>query len=182
MAARDSQVRAGDSDRDEVVALLGDAFAAGRIDYEELHHRTDRAVSARTMGELRVLVRDLGPIPDPGAVLVLNAGLGRQVRSGPWEVPPRLLVTAAVADVRLDFTRAVCPHREVHVEVRPGLGRVRLLVPRSWGVSLVGLRTGWGSVRNDLPPQPRSGRPAIIVAGRLGVGRVDVRRPRFSLR
>lgn len=180
MAARDRDVRAGDADRDEVINLLGDAFAEGRLDYEELHHRQELAARARTMGDLRPLVRDLPTGRGRGEDdLVLVAGLRSQRRAGPWSVPPRLVLGAAVADVRVDFRHALCAHRVVEVWVRPGLGRVVLVVPRSWGVRVEELRTGWGVVRNDHRPEPEGDHPVLVVRGSLGVGRLLVRRPRW---
>ena len=182
MSARDPAMRAGDSDRDEVIGMLGDAFAEGRIDYAEFHHRHDRAATAKTLAELRDLVRDLPGTLASESELVLTAGLQAQRRSGAWEVPARLVVTAAIAEVRLDFRHATCPHREVLLEVRPGLGWVRLVVPSGWGVRTDQLRAGWGSIRCDHPPEPAGDRPVLVLAGIVGVGRVVVRRPRFSRR
>lgn len=67
VSAPDPAMRAGDSDRDAVIVVLGDAFADGRLDYVEFQHRQERAVAARTLGDLQHLVRDLpgtlGPAP-----------------------------------------------------------------------------------------------------------------------
>jgi hypothetical protein len=61
------QVRAGDVDRDAMLAQLSDHFAAGRLTAADLDERSGRALSARTMGELDELTRDLprlrGPMP-----------------------------------------------------------------------------------------------------------------------
>jgi hypothetical protein len=182
VSVNDRAMRAGDSDRNDVIGVLGDAFADGRLDYEEFHHRHDRAASARTLGELRDLVRDLPGTLASETELVVTAGLQAQRRSGAWDVPARLVVTAAIAEVRLDFRHAVCPHREVLVEVRPGLGRVRLLVPYGWGVRTDQLRAGWGSIRCDHLPDPVGDQPVLVLVGLVGVGRVVVRRPLFSRR
>lgn len=53
--------RAGDSERDDVVELLGDAFADGRLTREEFDARSEAALAARTRGDLRALTRDLPP-------------------------------------------------------------------------------------------------------------------------
>jgi hypothetical protein len=55
-------VRIGDAERDRAVALLGDHFAAGRLDREELDERIDQAMQARFSTDLRQLFVDL-----PGA-------------------------------------------------------------------------------------------------------------------
>jgi hypothetical protein len=73
-------VRIGDAERDRAVALLGDHFAAGRLDREELDERIDQAMQARFSTDLRQLFADLpgaeapvGPVGQPLA----------QFRAGP---------------------------------------------------------------------------------------------------
>jgi hypothetical protein len=76
-------MRASDADRDAVVADLGEHFQAGRLTLAEFDERTDRALAARTWGELRELLADLpatGPAPQlpaassPGARPLLSPG------------------------------------------------------------------------------------------------------------
>lgn len=55
-------MRASDADRDIVLTALGDAYADGRIDRDELDERTDSVNSARTLGELVPLLADLVPV------------------------------------------------------------------------------------------------------------------------
>lgn len=57
-------MRASDADRDRVVELLRDHGAAGRLSTDELEERTDRALAARTHGELDTLLTDLPAVPD----------------------------------------------------------------------------------------------------------------------
>ena len=52
-------MRASDQDREEAAALLGDAFAAGRLTRDELDERCAAAFAARTWGELDDLTADL---------------------------------------------------------------------------------------------------------------------------
>lgn len=61
-------LRIGDTDRDAVMVALHDHFAAGRLDREELDERLEPALTAKTRGDLRALVRDLPAptgLPDP---------------------------------------------------------------------------------------------------------------------
>jgi hypothetical protein len=55
----DDAMRASDGDREHAAEMLRNAYAAGRIDLEELHGRADAAYSAKTWGELRDLTADL---------------------------------------------------------------------------------------------------------------------------
>ncbi|HEX6669413.1 MAG TPA: DUF1707 domain-containing protein [Gemmatimonadales bacterium] len=52
-------LRAGNADRERVVALLNGAFAEGRLDVRELDERVAAAYAAKTMGELAPLTADL---------------------------------------------------------------------------------------------------------------------------
>ena len=58
----DPRIRAADADRDRVAALLREHHAAGRLTAEEFHDRMDKAMDARTMGELDELMTDLPAI------------------------------------------------------------------------------------------------------------------------
>jgi hypothetical protein len=55
----DSTARIGDAQRDETIALLGDAAAEGYLSPEELDERLTAALTAKTMAGLRELTRDL---------------------------------------------------------------------------------------------------------------------------
>jgi uncharacterized protein DUF1707 len=67
--AGDGMMRASDADRDAVVAVLRDAYAAGRLTMEEFGQRTSAAYAGRTWGELRELTADLPEQPLLGADL-----------------------------------------------------------------------------------------------------------------
>lgn len=72
--AEHASLRAGDADRDVVARVLGDAYADGRIDAEELDDRTTRLHAARTLGELPSFLDDLVPAtPAPAASLAPQA-------------------------------------------------------------------------------------------------------------
>jgi hypothetical protein len=53
------RIRASDSERERVVAMLGEAAIAGRSTVEELDERSERAYAAVTRGELAALLEDL---------------------------------------------------------------------------------------------------------------------------
>ena len=58
----DPRIRASDADRDRVASMLREHHAAGRLTAEEFHERMDRALEARTLGELDELMADLPAI------------------------------------------------------------------------------------------------------------------------
>jgi len=55
----DGGIRASDSDRENVVEILRDAYSTGRLTMAEFDERTTQAFAARTWGELRKLTADL---------------------------------------------------------------------------------------------------------------------------
>ncbi len=55
----DGGIRASDSDRENVVEILRDAYSTGRLTMAEFDERTTSAFAARTWGELRKLTADL---------------------------------------------------------------------------------------------------------------------------
>ena len=62
-------LRASDDDRERVIDELRRHAGEGRLSVEELEERIERALAARTQGELAVLMRDLPervPEPPPG--------------------------------------------------------------------------------------------------------------------
>jgi hypothetical protein len=59
----DPRIRASDADRDRTAALLREHHAAGRLTAEEFHERLDKALNAKTLGEIDELLADL-PVID----------------------------------------------------------------------------------------------------------------------
>lgn len=52
-------LRIGDAERDAAAADLGEHFAAGRLNLDELHERLDEVFSAKTRGQLSRTMADL---------------------------------------------------------------------------------------------------------------------------
>lgn len=55
----DPRIRASDADRERTAALLREHHAEGRLNAEEFNDRLDRALAAKTIGELDALLADL---------------------------------------------------------------------------------------------------------------------------
>jgi len=94
MNDRDDRLRASDADREHVIARLRDHFAEGRLTHDELDERITAALSAKTFGDLRVLMADLpGPAPASTAASTLpRAAAGPVfVRRGPRLLPLAML-------------------------------------------------------------------------------------------
>ena len=95
MNDRDDRLRASDADRERVIARLRDHFAEGRLTRDELDERITAALSARTFGDLRVLMTDLpGPAPaaTPAMTLPRAAAGPVFVRRGPRLLPLAMLL------------------------------------------------------------------------------------------
>lgn len=70
----DKITRIGDAERERAVTAIGEHYAAGRLDHDELDERIDAAWRARTQADIAVLFTDL-----PGASPVAPARAGRGV-------------------------------------------------------------------------------------------------------
>ena len=58
----DPRIRASDAERDRAAALLREHHAAGRLTAEEFHDRMNKALDAKTIGEIEELMEDLPAI------------------------------------------------------------------------------------------------------------------------
>jgi len=91
-----AEMRASDSDRDAVVSDLSEHFQAGRLTAEEFDQRTERALSARSWGELTDLLADLpGTRPAPRAPAAMSSGTQPSPSRGRFTPP----VIAALAGI-----------------------------------------------------------------------------------
>jgi Domain of unknown function (DUF1707)/Cell wall-active antibiotics response 4TMS YvqF len=126
-------LRASDSDRERVIALLGSAASDGRLTSDEHADRVERAYRARTLGELAGLTIDLaGPADQPirldGRRPV--AGIfGRDQRGGRWVVPESLPVLAIFGEVELDLREALLQGGRTVVYATLIAGTIHLIVP-----------------------------------------------------
>lgn len=84
-------VRASDRDRDQVVHLLGEHTAAGRLSLAEFEERVSAAYSANLVAELDQLLTDLPAVSgswDPSArraaARAMDARMNRGPRFGAW--------------------------------------------------------------------------------------------------
>jgi hypothetical protein len=192
---RRASLRASDADREVVVELLREATADGRLGMDEIDDRLTAAYAARTFGDLDRVTWDLVATPadaTPGKTVEVAPAHGSSEdplrlvavvddvkRAGRWNVPERIVATAQVGSVKLDFTEAVLAAQVIQIAAWANLGSVTMLVPEGWRVDVDGVSAGIGSVKNKTNP-PIAGAPTIKVTGRATVGDVTVRHPRNS--
>jgi hypothetical protein len=177
----DPELRASHADRDRAADLLRVAAGDGRLTADELDQRLERALTARTVGELAELSRDLPPGSGPGSVakdtITIDRQGGRDKRDGRWLVPRRIVVRVGWGHVRLDFTEAVLTQPELHIDLDVRSGTLTLLTRPGISVDAddVAVRSS-GSVKIRVPPAP--GEPVllrIVLSGTVQTGHLRVR-------
>jgi CheY-like chemotaxis protein len=96
-------VRVGDRDRDEVLALLSASLGEGRLTLVEFSDRQDAALTAVVQADLDVLTSDL-PVPHQANGRAVN--VRTRSHGSTWlrraAAPTAMLATAIVADSSLD--------------------------------------------------------------------------------
>lgn len=179
------QARAGDAEREQVAEKLRVAAGEGRIDLAELDERLEQTYRAKTYRELEDLLADLpdkrptGGLAPAGAETMMFKTHGTNIKqNGRWTVPRRIFIDCGVPNVVIDFTEATCAHREVLVEVRVGLGNVKLIVPRGWTVRVDGSSTNTSRISDkaDAPKDPAA--PTLTLVGHPRSGHIRIRHPR----
>lgn len=197
-----SQLRIGDRERDAVAAVLTTAVGDGRLTITELDERMHQLYAATTFADLDPIVADL-PVARPSAALlaratmapeapaaasllggsaerpvVLSAGWSTAKRTGVWDIPPYLRLEPGAGSIILNCLQARPLAPVISVEVRPGAGTVKLIVPQGWGANIDSMRSGMGSIRSDLPTSATAGYPQLVLHGGTGMGSVRIRYPR----
>jgi hypothetical protein len=183
-----AELRASYEDREAVAERLREAAGEGRLDIEELEERLERALTAKTYGDLDPLTADLPHAPGaPGALppalpagppQVVKGGLNGGERVGRWSVPPKIVARGGLGGVKLDYTRADCPWPETEVEAHGDMAGVTIIVPIGWRVDTTGCDPGLGGLRDKTTDTaPRPGAPLIRLTGSGGMAGVTVRHP-----
>jgi hypothetical protein len=135
-------LRASDADRDLVITMLSEAAGDGRLSLAEHEERSERALSAQTLGELARLTSDLS-VPSGQPIRLyprrsVTALFARERRQGRWVVPDSFPVTAFFGDVVLDLRDAILQSHRVTIHVTAVAGQVRLIVPEGIAVEMPG--------------------------------------------
>ena len=149
----------------------------GRLTAGELDARVERALSARTRGELAALAADLPAAAAAKDVLVVEQTGGRWTRAGRWTVPDRIEVRTKLCRVRFDFTDAVITSGTARIDTDMQHGKLVIvgapgIVIDAGGLSLVFSRT-------RLRPGSAAAGPGLRIelTGTLKHAKVVERRP-----
>jgi Domain of unknown function (DUF1707) len=182
-------LRVSHEDRDEVAEQLRVAAGDGRLTAEELDERLETALTARTYGELEVLLTDLPASVSPGAVVApapeakelvqLKVSHGAINRGGRWAVPRRLVVEARHGSVLIDFTNAIITQSTLDLSIEVGHGNIVLTVPPEVVVDVDGVAIGHGNIVQRVHREPGTPVKLLVTAsGSLRHGNLVVRGPR----
>lgn len=182
-------VRASDADRDRVADILREALAEGRLDAEEHAERIDAVYTAKTVGELEPLIRDLPAgrrerAPEPGrAAPHSTAGVAGQnlvaifsgaTRKGRWRVGRTMNAFACFGGVDIDLTEALFEQPEIVINATAIFGGVDITVPEN--VTLRGTGTGiCGGFDVETQEGPDPDAPVIVVRGAAIFGGVGAK-------
>ncbi|WP_049578762.1 DUF1707 SHOCT-like domain-containing protein [Streptomyces sp. SBT349] len=182
-----AELRVSHEERDAIAERLREAAGDGRIDLDELDERLERALTAKTYGDLEPLVADLPPDPralapappprDAGPPEEVRGGLPGNERTGRWRVPARLIARGGLGGVKIDYTLADCPWSETEIEVHGEMGGVTIIVPIGWRVDSTGADPGIGGLKNKTGDEHAPGTPLLRVTGSGGLSGVTVRHP-----
>jgi hypothetical protein len=167
-----SELRASDADRDRTVEILSASAGEGRLSLEELNDRVEVALSARTAGQLAMLIADL-----PGAHLVADARdaldardardargdlsetkkakdlvridlrFGREIRTGCWVVPRSMEIRLTGGVVRLDFSQAIVTADTLRINVAGRSGSLVLVTRPGISIDVDDLEVRHGNLK-----------------------------------
>ena len=187
------QLRAADADRERAVEILRQAAAEGRITFDELDERVNRAYAARTFADLEALTGDLpgakvnasapavaryqlAQVPAGTPVPAVSvAVLSGAKRAGPWLVPPVYTAVAVMGGVELDLRYARFTAPEVTIRAFCLMGGVSITVPEDITVDVSGIGF-MGGFDHQASGPGAAGAPQLRVVGFAMMGGVEIKR------
>ena len=184
---RQPELRASHDDRERAAEIIRIAAGDGRLTADELDERLEKALTARTTGELAVLTADLPAVPgaasvQPKDLVEIKCMGGNAGRRGAWVVPRRMDISAIGGNVKLDFTEAVLTGPTLHIDTAVRGGNLILITRPGLEFDTDGVTVVGGNVRTRPARGPKQ--PVILrveLAGRNWGGNVVVRPPRRTL-
>lgn len=167
-----------------MVNVLQKAIGHGLLSLDEFTERTDRALGARTRGDLNAVLVDLpglthtdreSPRTVPPVEIVAN--MSSIKRQGQWHVPRELIIRNRMGSTKLDFSDAKIEHDEVRITLEVSGGSVKMLLPPHASVDTNGVQVVAGSVKDRVGST--SGRPRFVITGKITMGSLKVRRASY---
>jgi hypothetical protein len=197
------RIRASDADRDRVAALLHQSIGEGRLTLAEVDERLRSVYAAKTVGELRPVIRDLPgfelALPNQSGMTPIHAapaaGLSRIVagpatgqavavfggveRKGRWTVPTAMNLTTVMGGADLDLTEAAFAGHEVTIKVFALFGGAQITVPPDVQV-ITDVTAVFGGAENRATEAPPPGAPVLRITGFVMFGGVSVTPPKLK--
>jgi hypothetical protein len=170
-------MRASHEDRDRVVDALRVAGGDGRLSAEELDTRLERALSARTLGELAGLTADLPNAPAAKEVLVIRQHAGKYVQEGRWLVPARIELRTQLCRVTLDFTHAVITSSVLRIDADMQHGKLFIVSPPGIAINTDGLTLIYSKLKLHSKNAAADPRLRIELTGTLVHAKVIEQQP-----
>jgi hypothetical protein len=184
---RQPELRASHDDRERAAEIIRIAAGDGRLSADELDERLEKALTARTTGELEALTSDLPAVPgaasaQPKDLVEIKCMGGNAGRRSDWVVPRRMDISAIGGNVKLDFTEAVITGPTLHIDANVRGGNLILITRPGLAVDTDSVAVIGGSVKVRPARGPKQ--PVILrveLAGQNFGGNVVVRPPRRTL-
>jgi Domain of unknown function (DUF1707) len=182
-ADRGPALRVSDRERDAVLQRVQQAFAEGRLDDAEFDERMRAVLTARTVGELDVLLADLPAEQAAGlAPAVAGPGPGRFAvalkssvrRGGRWRVPERYTTVVYKGGGWLDLRAAELSGPVTTFRAVAYKSTVTILVPPGVRVEMTGFGVTQGADEDDPGYRLPADAPVIHVRGLAYKGTVEV--------
>jgi hypothetical protein len=178
------ELRVSDAERTHVVNVLQKAIGHGMLSLDEFTERTDKALAARTRGELNAVLVDLPGVTHTDAEapvrekpVELRASFATLKRNGDWTVPRELVIYNRLGSTELDFSEARIKHSEVRIQLNCGGGSVKLVLPDGASVVTDEVRMTAGSIKDKVGSG--GGRPRFVLSGSVTAGSLVIRRPSY---
>lgn len=183
-----SEVRVGDSERNEVVTRLREATNAGHITLSEFEARSEVAYRAETRSELVPLLEDLPTeLPETRPVKVGTPGprsskwlvgvLGSGKQGGHFRPAPTTNAVAVGGSTRIDLTEAELLDSETVVRAFTFFGHVDVVVPDHVETDMSGVAVLGSRSHRPKAPTP-AGAPRVVVKAYAVCGVVTLRNRR----
>lgn len=191
------EMRASDTDREQVAERLREAAGHGRLTMDELDERLERAYAAKTYAELQPLTRDL---PAPGTAAPLPAAasptsaarvggaptgprwsiaiMSGSTRRGRWVVPRRHTAFAFWGGIQIDLRDASFAEQETVIQASAIMGGIEIIAPPDVDVHVegIGVMAGYDDTTESHIDPPPPGAPVVRVTGLAFWAGVDVKR------
>jgi hypothetical protein len=168
----DKSLRVSDAERDATIQALGGHAAEGRLTLDELEERANRALEAKTRGDLAALTTDLpaqaqAAPPSEGRVRRpvrwMVAIMGGSHRRGRFRAVGSINAVAIMGGDEIDLREAEIEGGELTVNVFALMGGANIYIPDSVEVEVGGFSLMGGNTEIGSQRRPRPGAPLIRI-------------------